>query len=633
MRVWEAMRKPKIVITGNEPATLVRALMRENEESIAVIVEDKLSMKYKGYLTWREVLQITSHYSILRAIDLALDHPVLYRDTNLEDAFKELEEHKVYGAPVLESSDKPSVIGVLTLSDVLKRILESEYKPIAETVAEVMTSEKSENPENYIVYSDEFANKAWSKIVYRALPGLVVLRNPSEPVPVGIITPSEFIKTSRWFFHRESEHAAKTLARIKRIMLRGAPTATPETPIEYVAKIMANNEFTVLPVIDEETGKLVGVITMYDIIRAYITGAKPGRVRPVKKPVLPIPIPPEERPTYASSERILTEVLVAKKPVEELVGVTALDIARTELPAVLVTDTLETARRAMIRYKTHYLLVVDNEGRIAGVVTKWNMLKAIGLRGPIWRRRVNDKLFIEQIMSTDIPRVKPDDSIEEIALQMFNARSEVAIVEDEEGRIYGFITKDDIIDAYARLQSGRARIENVMTPRMIGVVHPHHSLHHAVQKMITFYIDALAVYDGSKILGVLSANRLPFIAYEDSVIASKSKYIVWVRKVSKGGLRRARYVKVTPLLVLDAMVKIPELSIKSSEDVVRAIELMKKHNIDGIPVVDEEGKLIGVIAKTDIIRELARTAKLRLERGLPVTIKKRRKSESKQTSS
>jgi len=38
----------------------------------------------------------------------------------------------------------------------------------------------------------------------------------------------------------------------------------PETPVEYAAKIMVENDIPILPVIDEETGRLVGVLTIFD---------------------------------------------------------------------------------------------------------------------------------------------------------------------------------------------------------------------------------------------------------------------------------------------------------------------------------------------------------------------------------
>lgn len=621
MKVWEVARKPRVVVTGDTPATVVRALLRDNEEPIAVIVNNEKEMKHEGYVTWREVIQITSHYSHLRAKDVALDYPVAYREDEIEDVVQRMREEKVYAVPVLDSPDNPVVIGVVSIADIIRGLMAAGFEPIAETVAEVMTTE---DIEEYITYQDERVNRVWSDLVYHGKLGKVVVRSKEEPIPVGLITLREFVSTGRWFFHRESEKGLKSVAKVRTIMLRGAPVATPETPIEYAAKIMVENDFPILPVIDEASGRLIGVLTIYDVARAYIEGARPGRVRPAKKAALPIEVKPEERVTYTTTQTVLQQVLVARPPVETLAGISAASIARPELPAVTINDTIEHARRMMLRYRTNYLLVVDEKGQIVGVVTKWGMLRAIGLKGPIWKRRVHDRYFIDYVMDTDIPRVRADDSIEKVALLMTQSKAEVAIVEDEKGQPIGFITKDDIVDAYAQHMAGRAKVENIMTPGRIGIVHPHHSLYHAVKKMQTFYLDALTVYDGSKILGVVSANRLPFVAYEDAVTGIKSRRLIWVRKLVKGAARKGRYVKVTPLLVLDALVPLRDIYVKTSDDVVKAIELMKQHNVDGVPVVDEEGRVAGVVTKTDIIRELARTARLRLERGETVKVEERK---------
>jgi len=621
VKVWEVARKPRVVVTGDTPATVVRALLRDNEEPIAVIVNNEKEMKHEGYVTWREVIQITSHYSHLRAKDVALDYPVAYREDEIEDVVQRMREEKVYAVPVLDSPDNPVVIGVVSIADIIRGLMAAGFEPIAETVAEVMTTE---DIEEYITYQDERVNRVWSDLVYHGKLGKVVVRSKEEPIPVGLITLREFVSTGRWFFHRESEKGLRSVAKVRTIMLRGAPVATPETPIEYAAKIMVENDFPILPVIDEASGRLIGVLTIYDVARAYIEGARPGRVRPAKKAALPIEVKPEERVTYTTTQTVLQQVLVARPPVETLAGISAASIARPELPAVTINDTIEHARRMMLRYRTNYLLVVDEKGQIVGVVTKWGMLRAIGLKGPIWKRRVHDRYFIDYVMDTDIPRVRADDSIEKVALLMTQSKAEVAIVEDEKGQPIGFITKDDIVDAYAQHMAGRAKVENIMTPGRIGIVHPHHSLYHAVKKMQTFYLDALTVYDGSKILGVVSANRLPFVAYEDAVTGIKSRRLIWVRKLVKGAARKGRYVKVTPLLVLDALVPLRDIYVKTSDDVVKAIELMKQHNVDGVPVVDEEGRVAGVVTKTDIIRELARTARLRLERGETVKVEERK---------
>ena len=370
---------------------------------------------------------------------------------------------------------------------------------------------------------------------------------------------------------------------------------------------MIENDFTLLPVVDEE-GRVIGIVTQADVVRAYLEGGKPGRA-PAKPAVKPIPVSREERVVFYSESQLLQQVAVKGEEAYTVSGLRAADVARPELPAVTINDTVEHARREMLRRKTNYLLVIDEAGRIVGVVSKFDMLKAIALKGPIWRRRVYDKFFIDFVMNRNIPKVKADDAIEKVALEMLTNRSEVAIVEDEEGNIVGFVTKDDLVDAYARTQTGRLLVENIMMPGRMSVVHPHHSLAHAIRKMQSFMLDALTVFDGSRIIGVISANRLPFVAFEDAMRARKSRRLIWVRRIVKAGRRLARYVVVAPLLAVHAATPIREY-VSPKDDVFKAIEVMKANNVDGVPVVDEEGRLLGTVTKNDILREMARHAEV-----------------------
>ncbi len=621
MKVWEVARKPRVVVQRNTPATTVRGLMRDSEEPVAVIVEDERSMKFIGYLTWREIVQITSHLSPLRAVDLALDHPVAGEGDDVEDVARKLEEESLLGLPVVKS-ETGEVVGVVSVWDLLRGLMAAGLQPIAETVEEVSTRE---DIEKFLTVPDERVTRVWSDIVYRGVLGKVVVRSSDDRAPVGLITVKEFIETSRWFFHRESERGLKSVAKVRAIMVRGTPAATPDTPVHYVAKVMVDNTLPLLPVIDPDKGVVEAVVTVYDVVRAYVEGAKPGRVRPVVKVPLPLPAQQEERLTYTTTTSLLTQqVAVVKEAKVELLGVRAADIARPELPAITVNDTVEHARREMLRRKTNYLLVVDEGGRIVGVVTKWSMLRAIGLKGPIWRRRVHDRYFIDYVMDTNIPKVPADASIEEVAYVMAENRAELVMVVDEKGETLGFITKDDVVKTYADLETGRAKVENVMTPGRIGIVHPHHSLAHVVRRMQTFYLDALTVYDGSRINGVVSANRLPFVAFEDATTGVRSRRLIWVRKLVRGAARRARYVKVTPLLAIDVTVPL-QVTVLPEDDVVKAIRLMIENNVDGLPVATREGEVLGVVCKNDVIRELARTALRRRELGLELKIERKAK--------
>ncbi len=60
---------------------------------------------------------------------------------------------------------------------------------------------------------------------------------------------------------------------------------------------------------------------------------------------------------------------------------------------------------------------------------------------------------------------------------------------------------------------------------------------------------------------------------------------------------------------LDARVKdymsTPPITVRETDDLVKAIEVMSKHGIGRLPVVDSAGTLIGIVTRTDILRFIA----------------------------
>ncbi len=605
MRIWEITRKPRMVIRDlSLPLTVVRGEARRIGEEIIPVVKDYRRENVLGYITAIDLILPTSHHTSIRVADALREHPLITQDLDLGESFNLLRKFKVFGSPVVNDLSERKLIGVVSYNDMLNYLIKMNYKPIAETISEIMTTK---NLDKYVVTWRDRVNRVWSRIVFHGQPGVVVVRDENEWIPMGILTYKEFLRSGRWLFHRESEQHIVSPAKVQRIMLRGVLVATKDMPVEAVAKVIAEQDLPLVPVIDEN-GYVIGVVTYEDIIRAYLEGAKPGRVRiPITK-ALPIPVSREERVVFVGREKVLSQVLVSKaieKPA--YAGILAEDILVKELPAITVNDTVEHARKEMLRKKTDYLLVVDERGEIVGVVTKWNMLHAIGVKGPLWRRRIKDRYFIDYVMTKNIPRVKPDTPIEDIAFAMTRYESEVVFVVNEKNEVIGFITKDEIVEA-AKNILGDLLVENLIIPGKIASVHPFHSLYHVVNKMKTLYLDALTVYDGSDVVGVVSTNRLLFVAFEDAKTGIKSRRLIWVRKLVKGAARKGRYVKITPLLAIDVMVPYRKY-IPPNTLVAKAIEYMFMDRLNGIPVLSDDRSIVSIISKNDVLRELSRRAK------------------------
>ncbi len=616
MKVWEAMSSPKVYVLPRTPLVKLRELFRKNEDvKVIPVVKSEKDERVIGFVTRVEAILPTSHRSFLRVVDVMREYPIIKQSDSIEDAYKMLREFKVSAAPVVD--DEGRLVGTISHRDIIAALMSQGIEPAAETVSEVMTTE---DIDEMIVEADERITKVWSKLVYRGLPAVIVVRSRDDPVPIGIITPHDLVRKGRWFFHREiiaGKHP--TPAKAKRIMTRGVMVATPDTRITDVAETIVKTGFKVIPVVNEK-GHVIGVITEEDVVRSYLEGRKPGRVK-VKPLPKPLPVTEEEKLAYRSEVSLIQEVQAKPKVEYEELRVKAGDIARSELPAITINDTVEHARKELLRRKTNYLLVVDESGKIVGYVSPWNMMKAISLKGPLWRRRVHDRFFIDYVMNRNIPRVKEDDPLETVAYQMISNGSEIVAVEDKEGNLIGFITKDDLVEAFSKVYAGKMKVEDLMVPGRMAYVHPHHSMAHAINKMRNLGLDALVVYDGSQITGIISSNRLPFVAYEDALTARKSRRLLWVRKLVKGGARRGRFIKVAPLLAQDLAVEVPAV-VRPDDDIITAIKLMEEHNVDGLPVVDEEGRLLGVITKNSIIREMARHARPLVEKMEEAKIEK-----------
>lgn len=141
------------------------------------------------------------------------------------------------------------------------------------------------------------------------------------------------------------------------IMTKNVVTVTPETEITQAAKLLLENHFNGLPVVDE-SGRLIGIICQDDLI--------------VQQKRLPLP----SLFTFFDGLIPLTSYRSLEKEVEKIVATTVSHAMMTDPITIDPDASLEDIATLMVNNNIHTLPVLDR-GRLVGVIGKEDVLRTL----------------------------------------------------------------------------------------------------------------------------------------------------------------------------------------------------------------------------------------------------------------
>lgn len=332
--------------------------------------------------------------------------------------------------------------------------------------------------------------------VARLLPGL------RELTGSGIITVEEVGVAS--YGRRQLEQLRFDL-QVRDVMTRPVHSVRADAPVSEAVAGLVGREYRALPVVDER-GVLVGVVSNSDLVeraglaarlellaemdaerRSAILAALPARtVRDVMTTEL-VTVSPTEK--VASVPRLMSERRVKRVPVVDadgrLLGIlsradvlravaetfprdvaavpghpaarTAGDIMRTGAPVVPASADLATLLDAVISTRLNRAIVVDDDGRIVGIVSDADVLRSIGaaaeqgvlnaLMRTATRVAAGDRQTAGDLVRGVPVTVTPDTLLADAARTMMEQRRKVLPVVDEAGRLLGIVDRADLLHA------------------------------------------------------------------------------------------------------------------------------------------------------------------------------------------
>lgn len=276
------------------------------------------------------------------------------------------------------------------------------------------------------------------------------------------------------------------------------------------------------------------------------------------------------------------------------------DIMSSPVYVLNADEPVSHARKLMLRHRISTLLVL-NEGKMVGIVTKSDITNRLAQAEPLWRRRPIDQIPIKLLMTESVITIYPEASISQAAALMLENRvHNIPVVKND---IVGIITRTDLVRYVAENgEEMKTKISKLMTEDVVSV-HRHHTINHVIDEMNRNEIERVIVKDDTgKPAGIISSKSLALNLLTDFQGEISTKSIKMTRKSSPGGQKTYRYVKEVPLTAEDIMVS-PINSIDVNENVSTAAKKMIEEGVTALPVSDGED-IVGILSRTDIMKAI-----------------------------
>ncbi|MGB9928955.1 MAG: HPP family protein [Methanosarcina sp.] len=273
------------------------------------------------------------------------------------------------------------------------------------------------------------------------------------------------------------------------------------------------------------------------------------------------------------------------------------DIMSSPVYVINADEPVSHARKLMLRHRISTLLVL-NEGKMVGIVTKSDITNRLAQAEPLWRRRPIDQIPIKLLMTESVITIYPEASISQaVSLMLENRVHNIPVAKNG---IVGILTRTDLVRYVAEHEEIKTKIDKLMTEEIVSV-HRHHTINHVIDEMNKNEIERVVVKDDAgKTVGIISRKSLALNLLTDNEGKLSTKNIKMARKSSPGGQKTYRYVKEVPLTAEDIMVS-PIVSIDVNENISAAAKKMMEEGSTALPVSDGDS-IVGILSRTDLIK-------------------------------
>jgi CBS domain-containing protein len=267
-------------------------------------------------------------------------------------------------------------------------------------------------------------------------------------------------------------------------------------------------------------------------------------------------------------------------------------------------NTLLDARNTLLRYNISRIVIARNR-KVFGIITEKDISRILYTEP---RNRQFKEIRLDEIMNKDLIEVNEENELKSCAKLMLEHNISSLLVLDEDRHLNGIVTKSDLVHSYAMHYAHRKLVEELVQKYMtkkVLTVDPDEPIHMVLMLMTDNKVSRVVVTRNQRPVGIITGrDLLPISLLFGTGINGHS----WDTS-EQAELRRREQILIPSgikaiFLAMDVM-KYDPITITSDSDLSEAAHIMMRNRISGIPVVDSDNILTGIITKTDIVTRLA----------------------------
>jgi len=254
------------------------------------------------------------------------------------------------------------------------------------------------------------------------------------------------------------------------------------------------------------------------------------------------------------------------------------------------SDSLLQARNLMSQRGVSQLVVVDEKKRPIRFISKRDLARF--LMEDSTNRGLED-IFVSEASSKSMPEIREDLPVFNAA-RLFDIENLTCAIVTNEHPFIGIITETDLCNYFSRRIPNTFKVSDFMTRDFIFAKSSYPVVH--VAQAIVFKQPSVPVIDEG-LVGILTLSDLLLIGQDRQ--GSMEHRLVF----SSGNGK-----EVAMLTTRDLMTRDPIFA-KQDDDLAQAAQTIVRKGIGSLPVLDNEGTVVGLLSKHDILRALGRVGK------------------------